>query len=145
VPLADDDLAVSPWTRRFVHLFLLMLAVSGVARLELFPFSAFRLFSEMRPAERQSWQLRAVDEAGDETPIVLGELPVAYRNTSRLLGEFDDLSPAERDEICDAWAQPYRDDGAEIARVRVYEVVQSVRPDAPPGSRRLAYECGGSG
>ena len=145
MPVADDDRAVSPWARRFVHAFLLMLAVSGVARLELFPFSAFRLFSETRPAERHSWQLRAVDRAGDETPILLGELPVAYRNTSRLLGEFDDLSPSERDEICDAWAHPYRDEGADVALVRVYEVVRSVRPDAAPASRRLAYECGGSG
>ena len=133
---------VSRRTRRAVHVFLLVFALCGLGRLELFPFSGFRLFSTLRPAERQSWQLRAVDPAGEETAIQLGELPLAYRNTSTLLREFDDLSATERDAICDAWATPLRDDGADVALVRIYEVVTRLRPDAPPPRRTLAYECG---
>jgi hypothetical protein len=145
MPVADDGPSVGAWTRRFVHLFLVVFAITGVAHLELFPFSGFRLFSELRPADRLSWQLRAVDAAGEETPIRLAALPIGFRNTSRRLRTFDHLSQAERDDICDAWAQPLRESGAQVARVRVYAVVQSVWPHAPPPTRRLAYECGGQG
>lgn len=140
---ADQGPVVSERARRWVHAFLFVFAVTGVAHLELFPFSGFRLFSELRPAERASWQLRAVDGDGTETAIRLAELPLAYRNTTRLLLEFDHLSAAARDEICDAWAQPLRDGGAPVEGVRVYAVVESVRPDGPPPRRTLAYECGG--
>ena len=133
---------VSRRTRWFVHAFLLVFAVCGLARLELFPFSGFRLFSAVRSAERQSWQLRAVDSSGDETPIRMGDLPLAYRNTTTLLRDFDELAPSERDPICAAWATPLREDGADVAVVRIYEVVTTLRPDAPPPQRRLAYECG---
>ena len=141
--VADDGPAVTARTRRLVHLFLLVFAVTGVAHLELFPFSGFRLFSELRPSERHSWELRAVDEAGEELPIRMGELPLGYRNSTLLLRDFDDLHPSERDEVCDAWAGPLRDAGTSVVQVRVYSVVRGVRPDAAPPERRLAYECGG--
>lgn len=143
MPVADDGPPVGAWTRRMVHLFLLVFAVTGVAHLELFPFSGFRLFSELRPAERQSWELRAVTEAGDEVAIRLADLPIGYRNSTTLLRTFDDLTPAERDAICEAWAEPLRDRGVAVTLVRVYSLLQGVRPDAPPPVRRLAYECGG--
>jgi hypothetical protein len=133
---------VSRRTRRFVHAFLLVFALCGLGRVELFPFSGFRLFSAVRSVERHSWQLRAVDASGEEIPIRLADLPVAYRNTSTLLRGFDDLAPAERDPICAAWATPLRDDGVDVVAVRIYELVTTLRPDAPPPQRSLAYECG---
>jgi hypothetical protein len=141
--VADDGPAVSTRVRVGVYAFLLVFAVTGVATLEVFPFSGFRLFSELRPSERESWQLRAVDPTGGETPIRLGELPVAYRNTTTLLLGFDDLTTGERDEVCDAWTTPLREAGAEVVGVRVYSVVDEVRPDDRPPRRTLAYECGG--
>ena len=93
-----------------MHLFLLVFAVTGVAHLELFPFSGFRLFSELRPAERQSWELRAVDDGGRRDPDpARATCPSGYRNSTTLLRDFDDLTTAERDAICDAWAEPLRD------------------------------------
>lgn len=139
----DEGSIVSRWTRGCVYAFLLVFAVTGLAHLELFPFSAFRLFSEVRHAERQSWQLRAVDANGIEMQIHLSKLPRGIRHTTDLLGDFDDLSAAARDEICDAWTQPMRDDGAEVSVVRVYNVVIHVRPGGPPPRRSMAYECGG--
>jgi hypothetical protein len=141
--VAEDQTAVSPRVRVGVYAFLLVFAVTGFATLEVFPFSGFRLFSELRPSERESWQLRAVDANGVETPIRLGELPVAYRNTTTLLLSFDDLTAGERDEVCDAWATPLRETGADVVGVRVYAVVDEVRPDDRPPRRTLAYECGG--
>jgi hypothetical protein len=136
------DLAVSPRLRRAVHWFLLVFALTGVAHLELWPFTAFRLFSELRPAERQGWQLVAVDEGGEEQPIHLSELPLAYRNTARLVDGFDGRSQAQRDDVCDAWAQAVRGAGGEVDFVRIYLVEASVRPDGPPPTRIPTYECG---
>jgi hypothetical protein len=141
--VGDDGPAVGTRVRVAVYAFLLVFAVTGFATLEVFPFSGFRLFSELRSSQRESWQLRAVDASGAETPIRLGELPVAYRNTTTLLLSFDDLTVGERDEVCDAWATPLREAGGEVVGVRVYAVVDEVRPDDRPPRRTLAYECGG--
>jgi hypothetical protein len=143
VAVADEGPEVTARTRRLVHLFLLVFAITGVAHLELFPFSGFRLFSELRPSERQSWELRAVDDSGDELPIRLGDLPLGFRNSSILLRDFDGLTASERDDICDAWTEPLRADGIEVVQVHIYSVQRSVRPDGPEPERRLAYECGG--
>lgn len=140
---AEDEPTVTTRVRVGVYAFLLAFAVTGFATLEVFPFSGFRLFAELRPSVRESWQLRAVDATGAETPIRLGELPVGYRNTTTLLLTFDELTPGERDEVCDAWAAPLREAGADVVSVRVYAVVDEVRPDDRPPRRTLAYECGG--
>ena len=136
------DEAVPPRVRRAVHWFLLVFAITGVAHLELWPFTGFRLFSERRTAEREGWALVAVDPHGDERGIRLADLPVAYRNTARLVDGFDGRTEAERDAVCDAWADAVRDSGREVDHVRIYAVVASVRPDGPPPVRTLAYECG---
>jgi hypothetical protein len=138
----DVPVEVPPRVRRAVHWFLLVFAITGVAHLELWPFTGFRLFSELRTAEREGWALVAVDPHGEEHPIDLADLPVAYRNTARLVDGFEDRSRAERDEVCDAWAEAVRDAGGAVDHVRIYAVVASVRPDGPPPRRALAYECG---
>ena len=133
---------MSPRLRRTVHVFLLVFALAGVAHVELWPFTGFRLFSELRGAERTAWSIAAVDPAGAERTIELHDLPVAYRNTSRLLEGFDHRSQDSRDAVCDAWVAPLREAGAGVVGVRVYELTISVRPGGPPTRRRLAYECG---
>jgi hypothetical protein len=134
---------VSPLTRHLLHAFLLVFAVTGIAHLELYPFSGFRLFSELRGEERTSWQLRGVDAEGEEVGISLGHLPLGYRQTARLIPGMADMSASERDELCDAWAEPLRDRGVDAVGVRIYRTVASVRPDGPLPERKLVYECGG--
>jgi hypothetical protein len=144
VPAAADQVpSVSPLTRHLVHAFLLVFAVTGLAHLELFPFSGFRLFSELRGDERTSYQLRAVDDDGEEVGISLSHLPLGYRQTVRLVPGMAEMSTSERDEICDAWAGPLRKRGVDVVRVRIYRAVASVRPHGPPLRRTLLYECGG--
>ena len=46
--------------------------------------------------------------------ISLGDLPLGYRQTVRLIPGMADMSATERDEICDAWAQPLRERGVEV-------------------------------
>jgi hypothetical protein len=125
-----------------VHGFLLVFAITGLAHLELWPLTGFRLFSELRPSVRESWAIVAVDRAGDEHDVVLHDLPVGYRNTVKILLGFEHRSPESRDEVCDAWATPLRAAGTDVARIRIYAVTASVRPHGPPPHRALAYECG---
>ena len=141
-PTATAVDGVSRRTRRAVHWFLLVFAITGVAHLELWPFTGFRLFSELRPSVRESWAIVAVDRAGDEHGVALHELPVAYRNTAKILLGFDHRSPQSRDAVCDAWATPLREAGHDVARIRIYAVTAGVRPGSPPPHRALAYECG---
>jgi hypothetical protein len=136
---SDGD--VPRWARWFVHGLLGVVLLCGLARLELFPMSAFKLFSGIRHEQHESWQIRAV-AGGEETPVLLGDLPVAYRNTSYILGDFDEMAAEERDAVCRAWVKPARDRGARVDLVRVYRVTASVRPDGPPASRELRWECG---
>lgn len=142
-PTGEGSVVVSRRTRGCVYAFLLVFAITGFAHLELFPFSGFRLFSEVRTAERHSWQLRAVDDDGNETAVPLSTLPRGDRHTTARLEEFADLSAASRDETCDEWAESVRAGGVEVSSVRVYYVAVDVRPDAPPPRRTLTYECGG--
>ena len=75
--------------------------------------------------------------------ISLSHMPLGYRQTVRLIPSLGDLSEERRDEICDALAEPLRERGVDVASVRIYKVVASVRPNAPPPTRTLKYECGG--
>lgn len=141
MPAREPD--VSPRTRHLVHAFLLVFALTGVAHLELYPFSGFRLFSEVRGEVRTSWELRAVDDTGREVAIDVDRLPLGYRQAKRLIPTMSRLDEDERDALCDAWATPLRDQGIDVDRVRIYRTVASLRPDGPPAERTLLYECGG--
>jgi hypothetical protein len=136
------DAAASPRVRRALHLFLLAFAVCGVAHLELWPLTGFRLFSEARTSEREGWELVVVDAAGTEHPLDLHDLPAGYQGTTRQIPGLVGASQDRRDRACDAWAAPLRDAGRDVAEVRVYAVVQSVRPGGPPADRTLAFRCG---
>jgi hypothetical protein len=139
--VVDEAADVPRWTRWFVHALLAVVVVCGLLRLELFPMSAFKLFSGVRHDQHESWQIRAV--AGEEeTSIRLGELPVGFRNTSSILNDFDEMVAEERDAVCAAWADPLRADGQRIDVVRIYRVTTSVRPNGPPPTRELRWECG---
>jgi len=122
--------------------FLLVFAISGLAHLELYPFSAFRLFSEVRGDRRTSWELRAVDADGEEREIDVDGLPLGYRQAKRLIATMRDLDAHERDALCDAWATPLREDNVDVTLVRIYRTVASVRPEGPAPVRTLQYECG---
>jgi hypothetical protein len=125
-----------------VHVFLAVFVVTGVAHQEVWPFTGFRLFSELRPAVVDTWQVVAVEGGGDEVLVRLSALPVAYRTTARQIDDFANLTADERDDVCDAWVSPLRRDGVDVAKVRVYSKRIDVRPDGQPPARRLVYECG---
>lgn len=134
--------AVSPRLRRGLHVFLLAVAITGLAHVELWPFTGFRLFSELRAGTRDGWEIVTVDGAGSEHVLDLHDLPVAYRYTYKVLQDFDGMSAPARDDICTAWAGPRRESGEVVGEVRVYAVTFRVRPGGGLTRRTLAYECG---
>lgn len=113
----------------------------GLARIEAWPLSGFRLFSGVRHDTHETWALRTVHD-GEEEPLSLADLPVAFRNTSRILDDFPHLTAAERDDVCDAWVEPLRADGRQVDEVRIYLVTSVVKPGGPPPQRDLMWECG---
>jgi hypothetical protein len=119
-----------------------VLLVCGLVGIEAWPFSGFRLFSSMRSDERVSWEIVWVDPLDQEDTVSLADLPVAYRNTSTIIAEFDTLSVAERDAVCDAWVGPLREDGAPVDRVRIYRRTTFVGDTHAPPTRELRWECG---
>ncbi len=130
--------------RLFVVGFLGVFVVCGLASIEVWPLTGWRLYHQLRTEERVDWQLRAVDAGGEESPIVLGELPLGYRNTTRFIGEFPSLTDDERDGVCAAWATPLLETGASVASVRVYRIRTAV-VDGSVTDRRLEYECAALG
>lgn len=141
-PGADAGPPPARWVRPVLYGFLAVFLLCGLLSIEVWPLTGWRLYHERRGAERSSWQIVTVDEDGDEATVHLGELPLGWHNTSRLINEFDDLSAERRDEVCDAWAQPARASGREVIEVRVYRVRSTLRAEPPDRHRELAWTCG---
>jgi hypothetical protein len=127
-------------TRVFVYSFLTLLLVCGVAGIERWPLTAFRLYADPRRPTHPSWELATVDDAGHEETATLYDLPVAYRNTDRQLGRTGEPEPARLDARCRAWAAAFHDRDANVVALRVYRS----RIDARSGAhltRRLVWTC----
>lgn len=137
------DGGVPRWTRPALYGFLAVVLACGLLSIEAWPLTGWRLYHERRGEVRSSWQIVAVDPAGAESTIHLGSLPLGWHNTSKLLGEFEAMTPVERDAVCGAWAQPAgeRDGEAAVAQVRVYRVRSTLGAEPPDRTRRLAWTC----
>lgn len=119
------------------------LLLLGVAQVELWPQSAFRLFSGVRGPETTSWIVVTVDAGGAEHPLDLGGMPDQVGLPHHLLPRLVDASPARRAEVLEVYSEAA---GAEpsAVRARVYRVVShtSTEPNLVRTeiSRDLAYE-----
>ena len=87
--------------RIWVITLLTLLVVPGIVGFDLWPLTAWRLFSASRDETQTAWALDA--RTVDRTQTVdLEELPLAYRNAAWILDDVPDASPARRDAICGA-------------------------------------------
>ena len=131
--------------RAFVYAFLAVFLACGAMEIEHWPLTGFRLYTEIRTEERTSTRVIALLADGGTEEIVFVDLPFGYHSTNRLLSDFPDMTQEERDEICDAWVQPLRDDGVEVVGVRVDEYLTHLgRSDSSPERVRVLYGCGTS-
>ncbi|MGH2786212.1 MAG: hypothetical protein ACRDJ1_13200 [Actinomycetota bacterium] len=138
---------VSASVRWFVWAFLTVFVITGLAEIEAFPFTGWRLFSGLRHERSTSLAAFAVDEAGEETPFSFRELPPAYRWGTNVLRGFTRRSPADQAAICDEWAAAARAAGRDVRQIHIYEVVRVVSErdgdrGAPPSVRSLRIACG---
>ena len=88
---------------------LALLIVPGVIGFELWPLTAWRLFSLSRDADQTEWALHVVTADGVTQPVDLEELPLAYRNAAWPLAELPGASEARQREVCAALLVGVRD------------------------------------
>jgi hypothetical protein len=134
------------WVRFFVWALLAAVLVCGAAGLEAWPFSGFRLFSQVRTPHTVSYRLATVDGAGNERALPFRALPPGFRGLSLDLGSAAAGMASDRAGLCGAIAEGARSIGRDVAGVRVYEVVrdlsQRVGRTSVPSSHHLAFSCG---
>ena len=142
----DGQPAPAPrWARWFVGLYLALFVVCGVAGLEAWPLTGWRLFADARQARQPGFQAVTVDRAGRETPIPFRDLPVGYHGDVQVLKSFGGLPRDRQAAVCQAWAEAVRTRGGEVAEVRIYQTVTDVSRRAGdrgvPPERTLRFTC----
>ncbi len=130
--------------RPFVYGFLAVFIACGALSIEWWPFTAFKLFSQLRTGTVSGWQVVTVDGDGDEHVLDFDALPRGFHGWLHVVGRFPSMSEAERVKVMDEWAHAAYERGAEVATLRVYRTRQAVRTDfdepPPRVERTLGYE-----
>ena len=132
--------------RWFVWLFLTAFVVCGLAGIEAWPLTGFRLFSHLRYEHQTTWQAYTV-AGGEERRAAFAKLPPGVRGFTLIMRAFGSLSLPRQAETCSEWARAIRTGGAApFDSLRIYRIDWDLvprangRPARAP-SRALIYEC----
>jgi hypothetical protein len=140
--LPDDRATIPRWTRGFAYGLISLVLLAGLASVEVWPLSGFKLFSATRGPTSVSWELRPVIDQREGERLSFADEGAGFGYSVLALDDFDEMSAAERDEICAAWVRPLREDGVAVDELRVYRVTKDIRPDrAEAPSMRLMWTC----
>lgn len=120
------------------------MAACGLAGVEAWPLTGWRLFSQRRGPVVTRFEARAVAPGGNEVPLPFAALPHAFSGSVPTLERMAGQQPEEREPACRAWAAATaRLLGASVAEVRVYEVADDLRLGTTRAA--LAWTCGRPG
>lgn len=106
--------------RVFAIALLGALVFYGMKPLERWPFTGWRLYSNMKGPTAGSFFAYRVGPEGGLHRIRYRDLPDAYSRAPYLLERFDRRTAAERERVCDSLAQGERDQGREVAAIHIY-------------------------
>ena len=145
-PRNDPEASVPRATRWVVRIFLLAVLITVALRLEAWPLTGFRLFSNLRQEVRTTWVARTVAPDGKESTLWFDDLPRPYQDFYLLMPGFRRLPPSKQRSICAAWLAEARRVRPRTAALRIYRVERDLRPGTAgrPAReiwRRLQYAC----
>jgi hypothetical protein len=131
-----------PWLRPVVYGFLAVFLACGLLSIELWPFTGFRLYSQVRHEARRGTSIVAVLDDGSEQTMTFADFPLGWHHTNLIAKEFGHMTQAERDEVCAGWVVPLEEDGLDVVEVRVETVVTHLsEPDRPTETVGVPYRC----
>jgi hypothetical protein len=132
--------------RPFLYGFLAVLLLTALLAVEWWPFTGWKLFSQLRTGTVHGWQVTTVDPAGNEEALDFGALPRGFSGWFQLAQRLPSMTASDRDELCTTWLTATHDAGTGAVGVRVYRTTQAVRTDdrgpAPPVERTFYLACG---
>jgi hypothetical protein len=141
---------VPGWARWFVRAFLVAFVVCGLAGIEAWPLTGFRLFSHLRTEQVSWWQPVLIDRAGVASDVSFSRLPVKDRDFVLTMRSFPAFSSARQAEVCRTWLDALRTSGVDAAELRLYLVERHLVPRAgrhpsSPPTRTLRFTCSDRG
>ena len=121
---------------------VLALATAGALEAEWWPVSSMRLFSQVRGERAAGYEVFLVDADGTARRLDVASLGREFRGALHLLPRFAEMTQAERDDVCEAWAAAA---GGSAVSVRIDRVVRMVPTDDDEPrrevERRVAWTC----
>ena len=118
---------------------------TGLAGLEAWPLTGWKLYAARSTETRAEWRLAAVHADGTEEVVDFYRLPLRYREGSFGLKRVGHAGPGERQSICRAWQNVLQERGVDAAGVRIYTSVRrtptarGARPELV--SQQVRAEC----
>ena len=91
------------YVRPFVAVFLTALVVCAVAAVNLWPFSNWELFSQLRTDRQTGWGAVAIDRSGRARNYSIAALAHGYRGFGSIVEHFAERPAEQRDAICAVW------------------------------------------
>ena len=125
---ASGDETVPRHVKWFIRAFLAAFIVCGLAGIEAWPLTGFRLFSHLRHERAVGWERTAVEPGGSERAITFAGLPDGYRSFVLLVTSFPSKPKDERDTMCRTWVEGLRRLDRHAVAMRIYRLDQSLVP-----------------
>ena len=125
---ARDDRRQARRARWVTGLAVAVLLGVAAAELELWPLTAYRLFSGVRTGSQASLELVAVGPDGTRTPVPLDADDQVLATTSHQYRHLRDVGPARQRAMAAAWLDVAGIDPADVATVQVERVRRTMDP-----------------